>query len=130
MRGVDCSAELERRLAHATPSTTASSISADPSGSNQYKNTVEDYRLPQFNQATAMPMQNSFDQSNQYQGNNNYNGPQVEEVFDQAWPSSGNTYAGAANNVVGNMDLDWDIGGLFMVPAGWPMNLPSPCKCF
>lgn len=77
-----------------------------------------------------MPAQNSFVQSNQFQANITFNGPQIEEVFDQAWPSGTNTYAGAANNVVGSMDLDWDVGGLFMVPANWPMNLPSPCKFF
>ena len=122
----DNPAELERRLAQATPSTTASSISADPSGP-QYKNTMDEYRLPSFNDNT-MPAQNTFVQPNQFQGNTTYSGPQIEEVFDQAWPSGINTYAGATNNVVGNMDLDWDVGGLFMVPANWPMNLPSPCK--
>ena len=122
----DCIAELERRLAQATPSTTASSISADPSGP-QYKNTMDEYRLPSFN-GNTIPAQNTFVQSDQLQGNPTYNGPQIEEVFDQAWPSGTNTYAGAANNVVGGMDLDWDVGGLFMVPANWPMNLPSPCK--
>ena len=75
-----------------------------------------------------MPIQESYTQSSQYQ-NNGYGGPQIEEVFDQAWPTgTANTYSGPANNLVGNMDLDWDVGGLFMVPANWPMNLPSPCK--
>ena len=132
MPEADDTAELERRLAQQTPSTTASSISADPSGSNQHKNSMDDYRLPSFNETTSLPVQNVQNNSNQFgQGSNQYNGPQpqIEEVFDQAWPSGGtNTYAGATNNVVGNMDLDWDVGGLFMVPANWPMNLPSPCE--
>jgi hypothetical protein len=88
---------------------------------------MDEYRLPSFND-NNMPAQNTFVQSNQFQGNTTFNGPQIEEVFVQAWPSGTNTYAGATNNVVGNMDLDWDVGGLFMVPANWPMNLPSPCK--
>jgi hypothetical protein len=88
---------------------------------------MDEYRLPSFNDSN-MPAQNTFVQSNQFQGNTSFSGPQIEEIFDQAWPSGTNTYAGATNNVVGNMDLDWDVGGLFMVPASWPMNLPSPCK--
>jgi hypothetical protein len=78
---------------------------------------MDEYRLPSFKDNT-MPAQNNFVQSNQFQGNTTFSGPQIEEVFDQAWPSGTNTYAGATNNV----------GGLFMVPANWPMNLPSPCK--
>jgi hypothetical protein len=94
---------------------------------------MDDYRLPNFNESngiTGIAEQNVYGQSSQFQGNSyGGTGPRIEEVFDQAWPSGGtNTYAGATNNVVGNMDLDWDVGGLFMVPANWPMNLPSPCK--
>jgi hypothetical protein len=80
--------------------------------------------------------------SNQHQytqpnnGNGNGSAARVEEVPDQPWLQAnadlnGNTsYGGATANVVGNMDLDWDIGGLFVVPANWPMNLPSPCTFF
>lgn len=89
---------------------------------------MDEYRLPSFNENTSLPVQNTFTTATQYQGNTTYTGPQIEEVFDQAWPSGSNSYGGAATNVAGNMDLDWDVGGLFMVPANWPMNLPSPCK--
>jgi hypothetical protein len=126
----DFPAELERRLAQQTPSTTASSISADPSGPIQHKGSIDDYRLPSFDESngiTSLPGQNDFNQF--AQGNDQCSGPKIDEVFDQAWPSGGtNTYGGATNNVMGNMDLDWDVGGLFMVPANWPMNLPSPCE--
>jgi hypothetical protein len=76
---------------------------------------------------------NGFNDSSPFkpnQGNTSYGATRVEEVFDQAWPSQGatNNYGGTTNNVLGGLDLDWDVGGLFMVPANWPMNLPSPCK--
>lgn len=128
-------AELERKLAHVTPSTTASSISADINPSGPSSSSFDDYRLPGLENndmnaylQASQPLSNSTAQMS----NPNaipYSSARVEEVPDQAWSGANTSYGGATANVVGNMDLDWDLGGLFMVPANWPMNLPSPCKC-
>ena len=35
---------------------------------------------------------------------------------------------GSAANIDNPITTDWDFGSLFLVPAYWPKNLPSPCE--
>lgn len=87
-----------------------------------------DYRLPNTLDGTSSnPFMSVSDQIPQL--NASFSNARVEDAFDQAWPMNNGTkdLPGSANNLLGNVDFDWDIGGLFMVPANWPMNLPSPC---
>lgn len=119
-----------------TPSTTASSISADNHPLPPQAGSFDDYHLPgigpenQNDVNTYLQASQMLSNQTQYAQPVNASAARVEEVPDQPWLQNGNnttSYGGATANVVGNMDLDWDLGGLFMVPANWPMNLPSPC---
>lgn len=53
----------------------------------------------------------------------------IQEVPDISW-SGGNQPLPSTglDGMDGTNGADYDFAELFMVPANWPRNLPSPCK--
>lgn len=126
-----CKAELEAKLAAQTPTSDSSRndsgyYSSDPNPLPMpipsTSSSLEDYQLPGFNSTPYGSNQSQTLQSSvpQLPGSAESYNARLEEVPDITW-------TGTAPSIPGSMQLDWDLGGLFVVPAKWPRNLPPPC---
>lgn len=107
-------AELERRLAGLTPADSNSTSNLPSIGGSQYSSPAGiSHRQASGSSAAANITVDSFGSSHIHQ-------PDIQQI----WVQDNNKSTTVSND----MNNDWDLGGLFMVPANWPKQLPSACE--
>jgi len=126
-------AQLESRLAGMAPSPMTAGPSPvsvlSSSNSLQQPSSITDFMAQPGPSQAWVPDQttNQFFDVTSFTGipNTNLPFPSPPEgiQFDTAPSGVNNWGASIVENVA---DQEWDLGGLFLTPANWPKNLPSP----